>query len=129
MVPRLSLGGLGMLWVAGSRKEPVCWFSRKAQLCELTELLSEALDEASGPQADKGSLWRSSLVKLHSPHPEATGTGIRLSPTPHCTALSFGTVRRCRTVRGAGDHEKTSTVWKKQLSWFGRGSEGVRFNA
>lgn len=39
----------------------------------------------------KGSLWRSPLVQLCSPHPEAIGTSARLSPTPHCTALSFGT--------------------------------------
>lgn len=37
----LSLGGLGVLWVAGRRKEPVCWFSLKAQLCELTEAFSK----------------------------------------------------------------------------------------
>lgn len=66
MVLRLSLGGLGVLWVAASRKAPECWFARRAQLCELTEAL-RAQHGASGPQADEGgpaggSLWSNSAA-------------------------------------------------------------------
>lgn len=48
-----------------------------------------------------GSLWRYSLFKRCSPHPYATGTGVRLSPTPHCTALSFGTSEEMQNSAGS----------------------------
>lgn len=65
------------MWVAGSGKELVCWLS--------LEVLAVRVNRSSqsGPSMEQvafrlvmGSLWRSSLFKLCSSHPEATGTDV-----------------------------------------------------
>ena len=55
-------GGAGGLWVAGTRKELVCWFSLKAQAVGINRSTQGGLQKEQVALGQmKGSLWRSSL--------------------------------------------------------------------
>lgn len=79
-------GGAGGLWVAGTRKELVCWFSLKAQAVGINRSTQGGLQKeqvALGPM--KGSLWRSSLQP--PPRGHKNRRAIVADATLYCTVI------------------------------------------